>query len=196
MLKLEQIEKAGGFPVIYADPPWSYSDRGVRAGTDHHYATMSLDAIKALPIRRLAARDAVLFLWATYPLIQEALEVMEAWGFTYKSIAFQWVKTYESGKPVFGLGHWTRGNTEPCFLATRGRLKRVTADVSQLIETLEDPILYSVRGRHSEKPAEVRDRISRLMGPELPSVELFARRRVENWECWGNEVDSTIDLGV
>lgn len=119
-------------------------------------------------------------MWATYPMMKEALKVIEAWGFTYKSIAFQWVKQNRSGKGYFfGLGRWTRGNTEPCLLAVKGKPKRISASVGQLV--------FSPLRRHSQKPDEVRDRIVELMG-DLPRIELFARETAPGWDSWGNEV--------
>jgi N6-adenosine-specific RNA methylase IME4 len=178
----------GRFNIVLADPPWAYADRNCNGAAEQQYRTMKLADICALPISRLAADDAVLFMWGTYPLLPEMLRVGEAWGFKYKSIAFQWVKRYEkSGKPFFGLGRWTRGNTEGCFLFTRGKPKRADSGVSQLVETFEPEILDAAIGRHSAKPPEVRDRIVRLMG-DLPRIELFARERVEGWHAWGNEL--------
>lgn len=119
-------------------------------------------------------------MWATYPMMKEALKVIEAWGFTYKSIAFQWVKQNRSGKGYFfGLGRWTQGNTEPCLLAVKGKPKRISASVGQLV--------FSPLRRHSQKPDEVRDRIVELMG-DLPRIELFARETAPGWDSWGNEV--------
>jgi N6-adenosine-specific RNA methylase IME4 len=182
---------SGRYQVVLADPPWRYDDRGCNGAAEGHYQTMTLEKICALPLAKLAAPDAVLFLWATYPMMREALRVIEAWGFTYKSIAFQWVKTYQpkpdgSSQPFFGLGRWTRGNTEPCLLATRGKPKRAANDVGQLLITPGDELLVSPVTRHSAKPPEVRERIVRLMG-DVPRIELFARERVQGWAGWGNE---------
>ncbi len=183
---------SGRFTVIYADPPWRYADRGCNGAAEGHYPTMSIDDICRLPITRLVAPDAVLFLWATYPLLPEAFRVIDAWGFKYKSIAFQWVKTYKpkedgSAKPTFGLGRWTRGNTEPCLLATRGHPKRLENNVSQLVIDPLDELLVSPLTRHSAKPPEVRDRIVRLLG-DVPRLELFAREHTPGWYAWGNQL--------
>jgi N6-adenosine-specific RNA methylase IME4 len=169
------------YSVIYADPPWSYDDRGCNGAAAEQYALLKNPDIAALPVSLLAAEDCALFMWATYPLMREALATIAAWGFEYKSIAFQWVKTNpKAGTPFYGLGRWTRGNTEPCLLAVRGKPKRVAADVHQLIES-------PVR-RHSAKPPEVRDRIVRLMG-DVPRIELFARERAAGWAQTGLELD-------
>jgi N6-adenosine-specific RNA methylase IME4 len=176
------------YGIIYADPPWRYQDKGCNGNCASHYSTMSIADICKLPVKGLADNDCVLFLWATYPMLKEALEVIKAWGFKYKTIGFQWVKQNRGGKGYFfGLGRWTRGNTEVCLLATKGRPRRISNRVSQLIM---EPIQ-----RHSQKPACVRDKIVELMG-DLPRVELFARQSVDGWECWGNDVNSTVELAT
>lgn len=174
------------YQIIYADPPWSYNDKNCNGATGNHYKTMSLEDIKKLPVGGVSDRDSVLFLWATYPMLKEALQVIEAWGFQYKSIAFQWIKlNKKNGKPFYGLGRWTRGNTECCLLAVKGKPKRQSNSVFQLIQS---PI-----ARHSEKPHEAREKILKLMG-DLPRIELFARQKVEGWDVWGDEVISDIKI--
>lgn len=175
------------YGIIYADPPWSYKDSGCQGAAAAHYPTMSVDDICKLPVKDLADKNCVLFMWATYPKLEEALKVIKHWGFEYKTIAFQWVKTYKSGFGEFlGLGRWTRGNTEPCLLATKGKPKRVNAGVSQLI--------FSPLRRHSQKPPETRIKIKKLLGEGISCVELFAREKVEGWDVWGNEVECDIEL--
>lgn len=203
---LAEVEAAGGYPIIYADPPWAYEDANCAGrGAATKYDTMASPAIGDLPVERLAARDAVLFLWATWPKIEDVFPLMRRWGFTYRTIAFNWVKTRnpktEGGpaQPFFGLGRWTRGNTEPCLLGIRGKPKRINAGVSQLLglddwQSLEgDHTLVSPIGRHSAKPRETRDRILRLMGDQ-PRIELFARERAPGWDAWGNEIPSSVVL--
>ena len=115
------------YSIIYADPPWRYSDKGCSGNAQAHYPTMAIDDICRLPVSTISSDCCVLFLWATYPMLQEAFKVIDAWGFTYKSIAFQWIKQNHSGNGYFfGLGRWTRGNTEPCLLATKGKPIRGT----------------------------------------------------------------------
>lgn len=170
------------YQIIYADPPWRYSDRKCKGACELHYKTMKLDEMKKLPILKLSDKDCVLFLWTTYPMLKEALELIEAWGFTYKSIGFQWIKKNKSGKGwFFGLGRWTRGNTEPCLIAVKGKPQRESKNISQLI--------MECIGEHSAKPAVVRNKIVELMGAEKKNkIELFARQEVEGWDCWGDEV--------
>lgn len=144
------------------------------------YVCMGTEAIRALPVRDIAAQDCILFLWATYPMLPDALSVIEAWGFAYKTVAFTWVKANRSGKGFhFGLGYWTRANPEICLLATRGRPRRLSRAVPNL--------LVSPLREHSRKPDEARERIVALCG-DLPKAELFARQKVPGWSAWGNEV--------
>ena len=172
------------YNIIYADPPWSYSDSGCAGAAAAQYSTMKIDELKKLPVNPaggggIAAEKCVLFMWATYPKMQEALDLIEAWGFTYKSIAFQWVKQNRSGNGFFfGLGRWTRGNSEPCLIAVKGKPKRISASVGQLV--------FSPLRKHSQKPPEVRDKIVELMG-DLPRIELFAREAAPGWDAWGDE---------
>lgn len=170
------------YDIIYADPPWSYQDKRCGGACENHYSTMKVSDICNLPVKNIAKKDCVLFLWTTYPMLREALQVIQAWGFTYKTIGFQWIKQNKSGNGYFfGLGRWTRGNTEPCLIATKGKPKRKSASVSQLII---EPI-----SQHSKKPDRTRDLITQLMdGTDLDKIELFARQQAIGWDCWGNEV--------
>ncbi len=174
------------YKIIYADPAWSYQDKSCNGNALDHYKTMSVKDICNLDVGGVSDNDCVLFLWATYPLLPEALEVMKAWGFKYKSIGFQWIKKNKvSDSYFFGLGRWTRGNTECCLIGVKGKPKRINNSVSQLIiERIQ---------QHSKKPDIVRDKIVELMG-DLPRVELFARIKVDGWDSWGNEIESDIKL--
>lgn len=169
------------YNIIYADPPWQYGDRKVRGGAEHHYQTMKIEDICNLPINNISADNCVLFMWTTYPMLPDALKLIEAWGFKYKTLGFQWIKLNKSGKGhFFGLGRWTRGNTEPCLIAIKGKPARIDNSVSQIIET---PI-----EAHSKKPGVVRRKIVQLIG-DLPRIELFARQESFGWDCWGNEIE-------
>jgi len=174
------------YSVVYGDPPWRYKQSKGQGVAENHYPTMSLNDICSLPIDTISHKDSVLFLWATFPMLQEALQVITAWGFTFKTVAFVWVKQNKSGNGYFfGLGHWTRSNAEICLLAVKGRPKRVSKKVHQLI-------VSPVEG-HSKKPDMARDKIVELMG-DLPRIELFARQRTAGWDAWGNEVENSLSL--
>lgn len=177
------------YNIIYADPPWRYSDNGCSGACENHYHTMSIDEICKLPINQICENDCVLFLWTTYPMLQEAMCVIKAWGFKYKTIGFQWIKQNKSGKGLFfGLGRWTRGNTEPCLIATRGKPYKFvkSKSVSQIIKC---PVMA-----HSQKPDETRDKIVELCG-DISRIELFARKQPEGWDCWGDEIFEGEKLG-
>ena len=147
---------------------------------------MSIEELCTLPVSEIAEKDCVLFLWATFPQLKEALQLIEAWGFQYKTVAFVWLKTNrKSGTWFYGLGFWTRGNAEICLLATKGHPKRQAKNVHQLI--------ISPVEAHSKKPDIAREKITALMG-DLPKIELFARKESPGWDIWGNEVKSSITL--
>ena len=181
------------YKIIYADPPWSYSDKSLhRGGAERHYPTMSVKEITRLNVREIAADDSVLLMWVTWPLIVRGIHtyIADRWGFEFRSLAFDWVKTTKQQdhcdecreRPItlaLGMGHWTRSNSEVCLLGIRGKPKRANADVRSTI--------IAPRGRHSAKPPEIRDRIVRLCG-DLPRIELFARERVAGWDSWGDEL--------
>lgn len=196
MINLLSLPRAGQYAAIYADPPWSYkawSGAAVPSRVDAHYKTMEALDIAALPVSQIAAKDCVLFLWVTWPTLLDALKTIEAWGFTYKTCGFNWTKGDARQVEMFRddtdtdmlLGYWTRANTEPCLLATRGKPKRLDAGVRQAI--------VEPRRQHSRKPDCVRERIERLVAG--PYVELFARQTRPGWDSWGNEVGK-FDQGV
>ena len=179
------------YGAILADPPWSFrawSGNSIPArkyGTaDAHYPTMTMDDIAALPVANYAADDCALFCWIVWPSLPDALRVIEAWGFAYKTCGFAWVKGNslplfpDDFKDKMGLGYWTRANSEVCLLATRGKPKRLNADVRQIIQA---PLR-----EHSRKPDEIYERIERLV--DGPYLEMFARQRALGWDAWGNEV--------
>ncbi len=172
------------YKVIYADPPWqfrTYSAKGQGRSAERHYPTMSKTEIQNLPISQIADKDSVLFLWVTAPCLIEGLELIEAWGYTYKTVAFTWIKKCKNKDKIFtGMGYYTRSNAEYCLLATKGKiLERKSRSVSSAI--------ISPIERHSKKPDEVRERIVTLYG-DVPKIELFARQYADGWDCWGNEV--------
>lgn len=174
------------YKIIYADPPWRYDQKRLQGAAEKHYATMNINDMCALPINNLADSDCVLFLWVTFPMLPDALKLIEAWGFEYKTVAFVWLKKNKKSPSWFyGLGFWTRGNAEICLLAKRGNPKRCSASVHQLI--------ISPVEQHSKKPDITRDRIVELMG-DVPRIELFARQKTEGWDVWGNEAPDSVEL--
>lgn len=180
------------YPVILADPPWHFNNYSADApgiiherarGANKHYPTMTTDQLCALTVP--AADSAVLLLWACWPTLPDAMRLIEAWGFEYKSLAWVWVKFNRNSMGFFtGMGYWTRANSEPCLLATRGNPRKpVDRGVQALIAS---PIR-----QHSRKPDEQYDKIERLF-PVGPYLEMFARRPRAGWDVWGNEVKSDV----
>jgi len=179
------------YAVIYADPPWTfstYSRKGKGRSAEAYYDCMSLEEIKAVPVKQWAAKNCVLFLWTTDPLLEQALGVIRAWGFTYKTVGFHWAKLkrsaacqqYTDESFFTGLGFWTRANPELCLLATRGKPHRRKANVPKLV--------ISPRREHSRKPDEIYDRIESLC--EGPFLEIFARNTRDDWYTIGLEGDA------
>ena len=173
------------YSIIYADPPWIFTTRSPKGkekkSAECHYACMKKEDIQELPIERLAADDCVLFLWVTFPCLEQGLELIKAWGFTYKTCGFTWVKRNKKSDSWFwGLGYWTRSNAELCLLATRGNPKRVSKSVHQVCDARV--------AEHSRKPEEIKERIVQLCG-DIPRIELFARNHTEGWDCWGDETN-------
>lgn len=186
----DQSLPLGRYSVIYCDPPWSFdvwSGAGTDRSAENHYPTMTLEQMQAMDVGSIADVDCVLLMWAVMPQLQEALDLIRAWGFEYKTVAFNWVKTNKKNdKPFMGMGYWTRANSEICLLAVKGSPKRVSASVSQVVIT--------PRREHSRKPDEVYGLIEELLPG--PYVELFARTQRDGWGAWGNQSNRFDDVGV
>lgn len=188
------------YNAIHADPPWNfsaYSEKGQEKSAQRHYDCMSLHDIKALPVGSAASKDCVLFLWVTDPMLQEGLEVMKAWGFQYKTVAFTWVKLnkkYSKWLPLvqndfvvaelarlffMGAGYWTRANPEMCLMGVVGSPERLSRGVRQLI--------FEPLREHSRKPESVYTRIPELVNG--PYLDLFSREKRPGWDNYGLEAD-------
>ena len=180
------------YDVIMADPPWKFqfwspAQEGTRRA-ENHYPVMELEHICKLPVAGLAADNCVLFLWSVWPLLYESKEVIDAWGFEYKTIAWVWVKSKSSGFGFFtGMGFYTRSNTEPCLLAIKGSMPVSAHDIQALI--------YSPIREHSRKPDEQYRKIERLY-PGKRYLELFARHKRPGWDSWGNEISSDVEIPI
>lgn len=191
------------FNVIVADVPaqfktWSGPKISQRT-SGSHYSTMSWEELNLLDVKSVSANDCCLFLWCCSPLLQETMQMAKSWGFEYKTIAFVYVKrNVKSKSPAIGMGYWTRANAELVLLFTRGKPKRLSKNISQIVpeegvidfllnDRFEEPdVIYADKMKHSQKPEEVQDRIEELVGG--PYLELFARRHRDNWVCVGDEV--------
>ena len=165
------------YQIIYADPPWMYNDKRTHKSTGmalSNYQCMEINQIKSLPINKITNDNCVLFIWVTFPKLKEGIEVLESWGFKYITVAFVWVKLNPKNDKIYsGIGHWTNANAEIVLLGKKGKLSRIAKNVKQII--------LAHRGKHSQKPSEVRNRIIQLMG-DLPRIELFAREKTEGWD--------------
>lgn len=187
--ELSKKARSKKYEIILADPAWSFRDKchSGKRGVEYKYPTMTLDQIKKLDVESISAQDSVLFLWIPWVLVFEAKEVMRSWGFEYKTIGFVWVKLNSKSLTDFvGMGNWTRSNSEICLLGVRGKPKRVSAKVRQII-------MEPRPKQHSRKPACVRDKIVELCGSK-PRVELFATEEIEGWDNWGNVLPTKIKL--
>ena len=187
------------YDVIVADPPWTfttYSDKAQKSAQSH-YSLMSVDDIAAIPVEKVADDNCLLLLWATWPNLIDAITVGQAWGFTYKTLGFDWVKQTTTGKALhMGLGYYTRSNTEPCLLFVRGNVKRVNAGVHQVIlETSQmilpgfEEVLRSSVMAHSTKPEEFYRRTRKLMGDSKRYLELFSRTPRKGWTVLGDAIN-------
>lgn len=187
------------YGVVVADPAWRYGNVGVNGAAEGHYladdatgrSTMSLDEIRALPVAALAADDAIMFLWTTWPLLEDAFSVVRAWDFEYVT-GLPWIKIDGipsidlwgelSITPQYGTGWWTRGCSEPLLICRRGSPKSPRTDLVGLL---------SENFGHSRKPENVYHIAELLPGPYL---ELFARRRRDGWDAWGNQIPNGIEM--
>jgi site-specific DNA-methyltransferase (adenine-specific) len=200
------------YNTIYADPPWSYDNKktgralvgsGANMAADDKYDTLSLDQLCALPIKKIVEKDCILFMWAVVPMMPEALQVIEAWGFKYKTM-LTWRKIKSQG-----LGYWFRGQCEHLLVATKGSPKAFRQQVCNYYESeydlMDDHVHQQKVGRHSQKPGYFRDLISKAVTisfEEPKKLELFARTRegmfgdmeYEGWDVYGNEVNNSIIL--
>jgi len=162
------------YGAILADPPWHFRTWSANGkGRSPTYDTMSFEELADMPIVSMGAPDCALFMWVIDSHLQDALDLIQAWQFQYKTIGFIWVK------PSIGLGYWTRKQAEVCLLATRGKPKRIGRAISQ--------VLHAPRREHSRKPDQIYADIEGLV--DGPYMELFARQRWPGWDQWGNQVD-------
>ncbi len=178
------------YELIYADPPWSFSSSQRKRDAPwntavRYYDCMPVKAIMAIPVETITAKNAILGIWAPWTHTHEMLQVMDAWGFKFKTAGFVYVKLNKDGTVFKGLGLYTRGGAEVCWLGVKGKgLTRIDKGVGQVV--------FAPRGKHSEKPSEIRTRFVRLYG-DVEKVEMFARKEVTGWDCWGKEVQG-VDL--
>jgi N6-adenosine-specific RNA methylase IME4 len=180
------------YDVILADAPWDFEvwnkDTGAGRSASAHYDTMTIKDICELPISKLANKNCALFFWGVWPRLFDCQTVISSWGFTYKTLAWVWVKqTKDQMKFATGMGYYTRANSEFCLLAVKGKMPVQAHDVLAVIA--------SPRQAHSQKPDEQYLKIERLY-PNMKYIELFARGRREGWDAFGNQVEDSVVLPV
>jgi N6-adenosine-specific RNA methylase IME4 len=173
----------GPFACVLADPPWAFRTYSGKNATPHrgahdHYVTTETVDLAAIPVGLVTADDCALFMWVVDTHMEQAFALAKAWGFAFKTCAFVWVKSKRGGYPVVGMRYYTRKQTEQCWLFTKGKPKRISKGVEQLI--------HCPRGAHSAKPDQQYDAIERLFAG--PRLELFARSERPGWSSWGDEV--------
>lgn len=168
------------FDIIYADPPWSYENKNtggsMKSGASYQYQNMTIDEICALPVPEISNKSSVLFLWVTTPLNYYGFEVMNSWGFEYKT------KIYWQKIMSLGMGFWFRGQVEELWLGIKGDIKAFRMQEKNWISAKVE--------RHSKKPEVFRKLIERSVVnmPSQNKIELFARQNTNNWASWGNEI--------
>jgi len=188
------------YQIIYADPPWEYGrgvwqvyrpcNKGEKRFINDFYPTIKIKDLKNINVKDISDKDCALFIWVTYSHLKEGLDLIESWGFKYKTVAFIWIKESNRGKVLCNIGAWTMGNSEMCLIATKGNMLKFKKNncIRQLVE--------AVRTGHSKKPPIIRENIVKLFG-DLPRIELFARppkdrlfedESYKGWDVWGNEV--------
>ncbi len=185
-MKINIKETSKKYNVIYADPPWEYKESGGgnRGTAGLPYPSMTTDEICELPIKSICDDTSILFIWATFRKLEECLKVINAWGFEYYGLGFDWVKTNKNqDTPCWGMGYYTRQNTEICLIGVKpDKNKRIKPQVRN-----ELSVVHSKKREHSRKPDVIRDSIVNICG-DIPRIELFARQEFDGWDCWGNEV--------
>ena len=169
------------YQIIYADPAWHYNRHDTRGCP---YPMLDVEEIinfkvNGKLVKEISDENCILFLWATFPKLPDALKVIEGWDFEYKTLGFNWIKQNKKNPNWFwGMGNWTRSNPEICLIGTKGKPKRLRADVHSVI--------VSSYREHSKKPDVIRERIIQLVG-DLPRIELFSRTKVHGWDVIGND---------
>ena len=179
------------YQIIYADPPWDYKGQTQHTGNGgessggalNHYPTMKLKDLKNLNIQSICDNDCLLFMWATSPHLDQAIDLMKHWGFNWATVGFVW------DKQRVNPGFYTMSQVELCLIGKRGKIPkpRGARNIRQLVS--------SMRTKHSEKPHEVRDRIVEMF-PTQNKIELFSRHNIPGWDHWGNQVNTITGISL
>lgn len=178
------------YDIIYADPPWDYyGDPNKSQAAGKHYSMMSLEELSAMQVRNIMSKRSILFLWATCPKLDVAIDLIRAWKLTYRGVFQNWIKTTQGGKIITGQG------ARPSFTKPTSELLLVASTVSkgrplQILDEAMAQVIAEPRPNniHSRKPSICRENIDRLYGTDIKKIELFARTAHEGWDAWGNQV--------
>jgi len=178
------------YEIIYADPPWQFNNKktggSMKSGAAHHYLTTGIEGLKQIDVNSIAADDCTLIMWWVGSMPQEAIDLVESWGFTIKNMnGFVWDKLTVKLKKFFGMGFRTRAGSESAIIAIKGKPKVCSHSVRAVHSF---PV-----SKHSKKPVEFRDLIIDLCG-DVPRLEMFARESAKGWDVFGNEVDNSINI--
>lgn len=179
------------YQTILIDPPWEYSKKiaggGANSSSDRKYPILSLDELRTLPISEITKEDSHLYVWTTNNLLSSTVNLINEWGFQYRNIIV-WVKTYKDGLPILGMGFYYRNSVEFLLFCTK-------RDIVSRIKTANTKnVFFAERKSHSEKPEVQYDLIEK--NSNGPYLEMFARRKREGWDSWGNEIKSDIVLKI
>ncbi len=186
------------YSIIYADPPWQFSNKktggSMKSGAAHQYLTTGIEGLKVMDVNAITEDNAVLFMWYVGAMPQEAIDLVHAWGFTIKNMnGFVWNKLTQNNKPHFGMGFYTRAGSESVIIATKGKFKPASHSVRAVFNAYSQIQFEGKALVHSRKPEQVRDLIVELCG-DLPRLEMFARGQAYGWDVFGNEVPCSINI--
>jgi len=177
------------YKIIYADPPWKMEFSASKSrDVDKKYDVMNYKDIANIDVNNISDNDSILFMWTTYPKLEESFYVLNSWGFKYRTVGFVWIKKYSNNTNYLGMGNYTRANSEIVLIGVKGKgVKTQVRNISQIIQTVMIPDHTTfINYKHSKKPDIVRTRIVQLCG-DLPRIELFARTKIHGWDVWGND---------
>jgi len=192
MAKVDIYNTDKKYKVIYADPAWQFNSKktggSMKSGASQQYDVMSIEDLKKMPINDIADDNCLLAMWWVGAMPQEAIDLIEAWGFRLVNMnGIVWNKLTQTNKPFFGLGYYTRAGSESIALAVKGKFKPVNRGVRAVFHA-ESQIQFEAKAMaHSVKPTQVRDLLIDLAG-DVPAIEVFARTECGGWDCFGNEV--------
>lgn len=198
------------YQIIYADPPWQFANKNtggsMKSSAQAKYIVTSTEDLKRMDVGSIAADDCLLVMWYVGAMPKDAIELVEAWGFKIKNMnGFVWNKLTVKGLPFFGMGFWTRAGSESAIIATKGNPRPINRSVRAVgnydPKSLDEVMAHlcyvgSFKNlRHSQKPAEFRNKCVELMG-DVPRLEMFARKATKGWDVFGNEAPKSIDIGL